>query len=360
MSARTRGTAPVATLLSGGVDSALVAHAAAAVGVTQSFGLTMPGEDEVTAQQLRLAGHLGLAHETVAVTASGMIDAFASTVRRIGAPIARLGPVGMHMLASRVRESGIRMCLSGEGADEIFCGYDSFRLSQITSDTDAALFSKLGKPEITVDSGELYWKFASTSSWNPLRKRLATARFLTHFLATDAHEEIAELDRMADEWEHLSDRAEAIRAIEIEYTMGGYLLGPQGDHVWASQAVEMRYPWLALPVTTIGLALEAKNLFSLAEGKVLIRRLARDWFDESWLQANSIDFTKRAYRIDINVILGQLATAHALREFIDGCPRSVLNVDRVQKMMAACLARGVATDRESSVLTLAASLGVLL
>jgi asparagine synthase (glutamine-hydrolysing) len=357
---RTRDTSHVATLLSGGVDSALVARAAVAEGVTQSFGLTLPNERLVSEQQTLLAAHLGLSHVTVEATASALVDAFPVAVRRIGAPVSRLGPVGMYLLAEKVRTAGLRACLSGEGADEIFCGYDSFRLAYVTADLSLETLRTLGSPEIPVEAGELYWKFASSGPWNPLRKRLNNARFLAYFLTGDVQTEIARMERIAEDWERIGDPAEAVRNIEITHTLAGYLLGPQGDHVWASQAVEMRYPFLAKAVAALGLSSPAHELFSLTEGKTLIRNLARQWFSETWLGEAAVDFTKRAYRIDINLILSDPRARVRLQEFIEGCPSSLFDVGRVRKLFAACVDRDHATDRESAVLVLAASLGVLL
>lgn len=51
----------------------------------------------------------------------------AQTVWHSECPLFRTAPVHMYLLSARARESGCKFVLSGEGADELFCGYPIFR-----------------------------------------------------------------------------------------------------------------------------------------------------------------------------------------------------------------------------------------
>ena len=48
-------------------------------------------------------------------------------VRHAEQPLPRTGPVPLYALAAHARESGVKAVLTGEGADEIFAGYDIFK-----------------------------------------------------------------------------------------------------------------------------------------------------------------------------------------------------------------------------------------
>ena len=89
---------------------------------------------------------------------------------------------------------------------------------------------------------------------------------MRHYLTTEARYEIEMLERESGGFDDWADKLEAVRQIELCYTLGGYLLGPQGDHVWASQTVEVRYPWLAAAVVYRALCIPARDLFRLNEG----------------------------------------------------------------------------------------------
>jgi len=360
VSARSRDIQPIATLLSGGVDSAVIGHAAVEAGVRHSFGLVLSDEDDVALQQRQIAARLGMADTIVPVEGSNLVDALPSAVRHIGAPISRLGPIGMYLLGQQVTQAGFRSCLSGEGADELFCGYDSFRLARLSLDPPAEREStQLGRPELSRLSAPLYWKFAQSAQWNPLVSRLGVARFIRHYLTSDVSHEIERLERESDAFETADDKLETVRQIELAYMLGGYLLGPQGDHVWASQAVEVRYPWLAREVADVALSTPARELFRLDEGKVQIRQLARQWFSDDWLRSSCIDFTKRAYRVDVNLVLSSPPAYRQFEDLIAAAPRSIVDVDKALKLWERHQAHGSVADRESSLLTLAASLGAL-
>lgn len=360
VSVRSRDTKPIATLLSGGVDSALIAHAAVEAGVRQSFGLVLSNEDDVAVQQRRIAAYLGIMHDIVPIDGRGIVDALPSAIHHIGAPISRLGPIGMYILGRQVTSAGYRSCLSGEGADELFCGYDSFRLARLSLEPPAETKSAaMGRPELGHVSTPLYWRFAQGAQWNPLVGRLAVARFIRHYLTSDVSHEIELLEHESSAFDDCDDKLEAVRQIELSYTLGGYLLGPQGDHVWASQAVEVRYPWLAAPVVNVALHTLARDLFRLDQGKLPVRQLARHWFGDQWLSSEGIDFTKRAYRVDVNLLFTSSQSCSKFEELIAAAPPTIVQVDKTLKLWTRHWAQGSVGDRESSLFTLAATLGAL-
>jgi len=358
VSARSRGNQPIATLLSGGVDSAVIAHAAVEAGVKHSFGLVLSDEDDVAAQQQRIAIRLGITHKIVPVDGLKLVEALPAAIDQIGMPISRLGPIGMYLLARQVSQAGFRSCLSGEGADELFGGYDSFRLARLSLEPSNDQIAQMGCAELKRMTRPLYWRFAQGAQWNPLVGRLAIARFMRHYLVSEVSHELESMEAESSAFDDWPDKLEAVRQIELSYTLGGYLLGPQGDHVWASQAVEVRYPWLSRAVVNVALGSRARDLFRLDEGKVPIRELSRRWLGEQWINSNGIDFGKHAYRVDVNLIINTPA-CKKFEELIAMAPKTILQVDKTLKLWARCQEQGSLGDRESSVLTLAATLGAI-
>jgi len=116
----------VGTLCSGGVDSSLITALAAegipdlvAVGASHAPDGRL---DEGLAAR-RVADALGIGLELVDVTPQSWRDAFVRATVHHGSPIANASAVTVSQLAERARRCGIKVLLTGEGADELFGGY---------------------------------------------------------------------------------------------------------------------------------------------------------------------------------------------------------------------------------------------
>jgi asparagine synthase (glutamine-hydrolysing) len=116
----------VGTLCSGGVDSSLItALAAEAMPNIVAFGASFAGDgrlDEGLAAR-RVADALGIELELIEVTPASWRRAFVPATVHHGVPIANASAVTVAQLAERARECGVKVLLTGEGADELFGGY---------------------------------------------------------------------------------------------------------------------------------------------------------------------------------------------------------------------------------------------
>lgn len=125
---------PVGAYLSGELDSAVITsimrsyHRDHSHNVLKSHSLTFEdSEFDESAHQLEVARHLGTAHHSVACRRSHIAAGFARAVWHAESPLVRTAPVPMMLLADSVRAAGQRVVLTGEGADEVFGGYDIFK-----------------------------------------------------------------------------------------------------------------------------------------------------------------------------------------------------------------------------------------
>ena len=116
----------VGTLCSGGVDSSLItALATEKVPDLVAFGASYAGDgrrDEGLAAR-RVADALGVELELVEVTPASWRAAFVPATVHHGVPIANASAVTVAQLAERARACGVKVLLTGEGADELFGGY---------------------------------------------------------------------------------------------------------------------------------------------------------------------------------------------------------------------------------------------
>ena len=118
---------PVGVLLSGGIDSPLVAAAARAQhnGAMQAFTIAVddPAHDE-SADAARYAGELGVVHVVERVGASDALALVEDVARASTEPTADHSMFPM-LLVSRLARRHVKVVLSGDGGDELYWGYTS-------------------------------------------------------------------------------------------------------------------------------------------------------------------------------------------------------------------------------------------
>lgn len=115
---------PVGVLLSGGVDSSLVAGLAARHHRTLhsfSVGFEESGWSELDYAR-KVAGHLGLEHHEVIVRPADVLRILPQLVWHFGQPFGDASAIPMHLVARLARQH-VKVCLSGDGGDESFAGY---------------------------------------------------------------------------------------------------------------------------------------------------------------------------------------------------------------------------------------------
>ena len=69
----------------------------------------------------------GTHHHVVEIGPAEIADAFPDVVRHAETPLMRTAPVPLYLLAREVRDQGITVVATGEGADELFWGYELFK-----------------------------------------------------------------------------------------------------------------------------------------------------------------------------------------------------------------------------------------
>jgi asparagine synthase (glutamine-hydrolysing) len=123
---------PVGVFLSGGLDSSLVAAIAARAAARQgetlsSFAVGLSGSADILAAR-RVAEHLGTEHHEWLYEAEDLLAALPDTIRCIESfdPMLVHSAVSNHLLA-RFTAQHVKVVLTGEGADELFAGYDYHR-----------------------------------------------------------------------------------------------------------------------------------------------------------------------------------------------------------------------------------------
>ncbi|HPC75000.1 MAG TPA: asparagine synthase (glutamine-hydrolyzing), partial [Syntrophales bacterium] len=127
---RLRSDVPVGCYVSGGLDSTAIACLLVrnfSAGV-RTFGIRFEDAlfDEGRFQEI-VVSEIGTRHTAVEATDEKIGQAIPDVLWHCERPLLRTAPVPLYLLSRSVREHGFKVVLTGEGADEVFGGYNIFR-----------------------------------------------------------------------------------------------------------------------------------------------------------------------------------------------------------------------------------------
>ena len=290
---------PVGVLLSGGVDSSVVA-AAAARHTTQlrTFAVVHanPAYDERKAARA-VAQHLGSDHTEIELPTAGLTrEELDDLVRHHGDPFADSSSLPTRRLAREVKKH-VTVALSGDGGDELFAGYPRYR--QNTWANAAAhlpeLALRLGG--VTVQQATAWApnerargalrrvaRLGQLAQRNPNHRAIGT---LTWFWP-DEQAELLSADWMApaqalDDWiaEHARDlgrssHPDACHRFEQRTILPDDML-VKVDRMTMAESLEIRPPLLDGRLVRFAASLPIDRKLHGREGKAILKKLARRW-----------------------------------------------------------------------------------
>jgi asparagine synthase (glutamine-hydrolysing) len=295
-----RSDVPVGAYLSGGLDSSIVTAAIKRVSSTRmtSYSLTFEDAefDEREFQQAMVA-HLDTEHIERLCTQADIGRSFPLAIWHTETPLVRTAPTPLMLLAERVHQQGRKVVLTGEGADEVFAGYDLFKEAKVRRYIDAhpgsaarrRLVEKLypylkHSPAAGKAMAQSFFTQGTLPVTHPAYAhytRLDVTRRIWRFLSADMRAAIGDWnpEQAIAEWVPArsagwSDLGRD-QYVEAQLLMSGYLLASQGDRVAMAHSVEGRYPYLDHRVIEFANRLPPRyKLGGLREKRILRRAFA--------------------------------------------------------------------------------------
>ncbi len=280
---------PLGAFLSGGIDSSLMVRYMAEAGARPLKTFTLrfadAGFDE-SAHARRVADYFGCEHHELAAPAiSG--EAFAAAIGDLDQPLADPAYVMTHAL-SRLTRQQVTVAISGDGGDELFCGYPRFmdtedrfppkwwqaplrRLIEGGLAPGALLRRSLSGQEL------LHYRRVELGPW-PGRKDLGQLLRPEVMQAAQADQTLALWRQQIRELGGRMDTATLMRADLWTYLSENCLV--KTDRASMAHSLEVRVPMLGMPVLDAVLGLPA-DVQRSGGGKSLLTELARASLPES-------------------------------------------------------------------------------
>jgi asparagine synthase (glutamine-hydrolysing) len=264
---RLRADVEIGAYLSGGFDSTTLVMEAARVLEKPTRTFSVLFDDVVLDEgrfQREVSDAVGSEHHQIRCRPAHVAAEFEQMVRHCCYPQRETYNVAALMLSREVSLTGLKGVVSGEGADELFFGYDSYAFDgarRAPRDRRAENEQAWGRADF---GWEVDWaKLARRRELcltAPARAALPGNEFWRDRLIPYAEGELAGLTAMQ------------LRSIADVYVqLGGHLLGDHGDTMLMANSVEGRYPFLANPVVSLGLRIADDEKVADFEGKACLK-----------------------------------------------------------------------------------------
>jgi asparagine synthase (glutamine-hydrolysing) len=298
---RLRADVPVGAYLSGGLDSSIITAMIRKLAPQslRTYSVTFDDAeyDEREFQEV-MARTLNATHHSVSCSATDIARRFPAVVRHAERPMIRTAPAPLYALSELVRSQDIKVVLTGEGADEVFAGYDIFKeaklrrfcAAQPQSQRRPLLLQKLYPylPKLQVQSQSYRAAFFAANAGDlndPLfshAPRFRSTSGIKAFYSVAMREELRGYDALAElreslpadfsKWHPLSQA----QYLETVYLLPGYILSSQGDRMAMANAVEGRFPFLDPRVVAFATRIPPRLKLKTLREKHILRHATRD------------------------------------------------------------------------------------
>jgi asparagine synthase (glutamine-hydrolysing) len=317
----------------------------------EAFGLAFEtAAFDEGAFQRELAEELGASLRQVTVSDSDIGSLLPEAVRLAERPTLRTALVPLYALSGIVHDAGIKVVLTGEGADELFAGYDIFREDKIrrfwARDPAAAwrgapfrrLYTYLPRSIPDSEISRRFFAHRLEETGHPLYSHLSRfantarcARLLDRSLLDGVQVDVlADLEqRLPARYPRFTPLGRA-QYLEIVTFLDDYLLHAQGDRMLMGHSVEGRFPYLDYRVAELAARLpDPYRLLGLHEKQVL-RRAVRGLVPEAIRTR-----VKQPYRAPIGPALAGASAPGYVRDLLS--PRALadaglFDVDAVTRL----------------------------
>ena len=327
--------------LSGGIDSSILAFLLSKKKKLNTFSVSFENDeyDESKYQNL-LADKLNTKHLNLNITEKMISDNFEKTVEHAETLLFRTAPVPMYLLSKLVNKQKIKVVYSGEGADEVFFGYDIFFENRIRNFWKRNPKSKM-RPQLLKNLYSYLPQFKNSRYFEMIKDFYKSnlekdSIFYSHLVRWSQFKHVSSFfnlssfnrneDNLIENFnknipkEFLKINSdEKAQFIEISTLLSNYLLSSQGDRMTMANSVEGRYPFLDEDLILKSCLIGSQKLAPGIQSKKLFRESFK-----KYLPTEIINRPKIAYQApEARSFINENFTSGLLVEFVD-------NIDKLE------------------------------
>ena len=329
----------MASLLSGGIDSATINFFAKQSGVklqTYTLGYKNFAKYDERAEAKQSADFLGLENRAVEINRDDFIDASDEVLDSLDEPLNDPAAVPLYLLFKQIKKDGYKVVMSGEGSDELFLGYRQyFEYLDIQSMQNIKNKNWLKRYFKNNYSQNREWEHykrifegttlfrTSGECFSDLQKNSLLRRNIQ-----DNHA-LKYLQIYRDKFDASSYEDESFwySYIDLKLFQGEHFL-TKLDRVSMAHGIESRTPFLDHKLVESAFALEAKSRYSDGITKDVLKNIMKPYLNEKILKRKKkgfsnpyIEYLRESKKIaliqEVNKQTG-LFKEDKLKEFVNG------------------------------------------
>lgn len=267
---RLRSDVPVGAYLSGGIDSSVITYLTdkKKSDIFKTFSVAFEdNEFDESNYQIEMASKIKTEHIEQKISYQLISENYLETIYHSERPLFRTAAVPLYLLSQKVHDNNIKVVLTGEAADEILFGYDTFKelklLDQWSKNPDSEtlpliikeLYPHLQHYKDPKKYGflRMYYEGFLNDYDNELvglNIRASNNKAILNFFNKDYRPEFNK-EKLLEEikqalpgdykyWSLLQKN----QYMEMKTLLSGYLLSSQADRMSMAHSIEGRYPFL--------------------------------------------------------------------------------------------------------------------
>jgi len=287
---RLHADVPVGFYLSGGLDSSLIAgliHELSPEKQRHSFsiGFHEKAIDERYYQQLMAAKVNSIHHETV-FDSEHIAERLQDMIFHAETPLKESYNSCSLALSALVKQQGLKVVLTGEGADELFAGYVGYRLDQNRDQDDFSLEAMLETQLQEECWGEPFFYEKNYHEFKDSKRALYSPRVLKEAEDFECTRHPL-VDTSKLQGRHpLHKRS----YLDFKLRLSDHLLADHGDRVAYANSVEARYPFLDIDVIACARTIPPHLLVHNGQEKYILKQLARRYVPDAVINRTKFSF----------------------------------------------------------------------
>ena len=258
-----RSDVEVGIYLSGGLDSTIVTDLVTRKATVPVHTFSVEFEEasfDESSDQKEVSRYYDTRHASVRIADSDIPESFPAALFHAEIPVFRTAFVPMYLLSKAVQEAGVKVILSGEGADETFLGYNIFKETLLRlqwNEMDAQTRrERLGRiyPYLDLFQAEnltplmgVYQQYVDERTPGLFSHEMRFQNGLFSSRLLNGKFDVFSMLIKAIDAEPFYERLTPIQKaqwIEFKTLLSGYLLSTQGERMGLAHGVENRCPFL--------------------------------------------------------------------------------------------------------------------
>lgn len=341
---RLHADVPVGCFLSGGIDSSIISALAAKQHQNvHTFSIGFKDEpffDETKYAQL-VAKHIGSAHHEFKLSNTDFLNNIHSFLNSIDEPFADSSALNVYILSKHTKQH-VKVALSGDGADELFKGYNKHKALVLSINYSTKLLTKVVAPF----AGSI-----SESRQGAIQNKVRQLKKLDQLLDLSAIEKqkfLAQISSNSELHNLFSNKVSetyfnslfkvnnVYNSFELEDTFDLQIVLKddmlvKADRFSMQHGLEIRNPFLDYRIVEFALNLNSDQKINIKEQKMILRKTFANLLPEEIFKRSKKGFELPLWKWLNNELKSEIQTKWLNKEFIND--QKIFNYSQIEHLL---------------------------